>query len=246
MLNQTIVNEDTYVELNNDNFDYTRKYSDEYYANYIKTFVPSRKKKIFYRIIKRICDIIISLIALIILFPVFLVVAIAIKIDSKGPVIFKQKRAGKNCKSFWCFKFRSMVITAPANNATSTFKDVNNYITKVGRFLRKTSIDELPQLINCLIGNMSIVGPRPVVFTEENVIDMRNQLHVYSVKPGLTGFSQINGRDDVYYKNKAIMDAEYVKKSSLWVDFKIMIKTVIYVLKRKGNDANKKVEDEQK
>ena len=132
-----------------------------------------------------------------------------------------------------------MRTDAPKNAATSTFTNPEDYITKVGRFIRKTSIDELPQLINVFFGQMSVIGPRPVILTEEKLINMRTRLGVYNAKPGISGYSQVHGRDDVYYKNKAIMDAEYVKKRSLWLDLKLIFQTVLVVLGRKGNGDDK-------
>ena len=168
-----------------------------------------------------------------------MIVAIAIKLDSKGPVIFKNRRVGKKEKIFYCYKFRSMTTDAPKEMATSQMDDAKSYVTKVGKFIRRTSIDELPQLFNVLIGSMSFIGPRPVVPTELKLIEMRNQLGVYQVKPGISGYAQVYGRDYVYYKNKAIMDSLYVKKRNLWFDFKLCIKTVLCALTREGNKDDK-------
>ena len=133
-----------------------------------------------------------------------------------------------------------MKYDTPKEMATSQIENPNVYITKVGKFMRKTSIDELPQLFNVLFGQMSFIGPRPVVPTELKLIEMRNQLGVYQVKPGISGYSQVYGRDNVYYKNKAITDSIYVKKRSLWFDLKLCFKTVTCVLKREGNKDNEK------
>lgn len=236
-MNQSLENE---ILQGNQKIDYTKQYSDEFYEEYILNFKKNSKKKYFYRFIKRLFDFFSSLIALLLISPVLIITAIAIKIDSKGPVIFKQKRMGKNNEVFNCYKFRSMRTDAPKNAATSTFTNPEDYITKVGRFIRKTSIDELPQLINVLFGQMSVIGPRPVILTEEKLINMRTRLGVYDAKPGISGYSQVHGRDDVYYKNKAIMDAEYVKNRSLWVDLKLIFQTVLVVLGRKGNGDDKK------
>ena len=220
-------------------FGSTEKYTDEFYQEYVKNFKPSEKKKIFYRLIKRTFDFIASFLALIILSPFMLIIAIAIKCDSKGPVIFKQKRVGKNGKEFNFYKFRSMRIDAPHDCATSVFDSPEKYITKVGKFLRKTSLDEIPQLFCVFCGNMSIIGYRPLVLTEENCNKMREELGVFKMRPGISGYAQVHGRDEVYYKNKAILDAEYVKKASLWLDLKLIFQTVAVVLKREGNDAEK-------
>ena len=224
-------------------FDYTVEHSDTYYNQYIQNFVPNKKRRLFYRFIKRCFDIIVSLCGLILLSPLMLIIAIAIKCDSKGKVIFKQKRMGKNGKTFNCYKFRSMKTDAPRDLATSLMENPEQYQTRVGRILRKTSLDELPQLWCVFVGTMSIIGYRPLVLTEEKCNNMRSQLSVFSVRPGISGYAQVHGRDDVYYKNKAILDAEYVKKASLWLDIKLMFQTVAVVLKRDGNHDNASVEE---
>lgn len=206
-------------------------HSKEYYEEYIKIFVPSRKKKTFYRFAKRFVDIIVSLFALLVLSPVMLACVIAIKLDSKGPAIFCQKRVGKGGKLFNFYKFRSMYVTAPKECPASLLTNPEQHITKVGRFLRKSSLDELPQFFCSLVGTMSIIGPRPLVVTEEKCNKMREELGVFSVRPGISGYAQVHGRDEVYYKDKAILDAEYVKKASLWLDLKIAFKTVIVIFK---------------
>ena len=220
-------------------FDYTIEHSDTYYEQYIENFVPNKKKRLFYRFLKRSFDIIVSLLMLIILSPVMLVIAIAIKCDSKGKVIFKQKRMGKDGKVFNCYKFRSMTTDAPRDCATAALENPEQYLTRLGRFLRKTSLDEIPQFWCTLIGTMSIIGYRPLVLTEVECNDMRRRLNVFSVRPGISGYAQVHGRDHVYYKNKALMDAEYVKKASVWFDLKIMFQTFGTVLKRKGNNDAK-------
>ena len=221
-------------------FDHTVIHSDEYYNAYVANFEQNSKKKLFYKFFKRFFDILVSFICLIIFSPLMLLVAIAIKCDSKGPVIFKQPRMGKNNKPFMCYKFRSMRTDAPKNMATSLLTDPQQYQTKVGRFIRKLSLDELPQFWNVFIGTMSFIGYRPLVLTEEKCNEMRNNLGVFKARPGISGYAQVLGRDEVYYKNKAILDAIYVKKSSLWFDIKLVFKTVAVVLKRDGNNDNKK------
>lgn len=224
---------------NDEKFDYTVKYSDEYYDLYIKNFVPNQKKRLGYRFCKRMFDILVSLFGLLVASPFMLIIAIAVKLDSKGPIIFKQERMGKDGKPFHCYKFRSMKVDAPKNCATSVLGDPTQYLTRTGRVLRKLSLDELPQLFCCLIGTMSIIGPRPLVLTENNCNDMRMKLGVFAMRPGISGYAQVLGRDDVYYKNKAILDAEYVKNASLLFDLKLIFKTVQVVIKRDGNDAEK-------
>lgn len=219
-------------------FDPSIIYSDEFYDAIREVFIKYPKFKHFYRSLKRVLDFIISLLLIFLLSPIFVLIAIAIKIDSRGPVIFKQDRMGKHFKPFKCWKFRSMSTNAPANKATNQLENSNAYITKVGKFLRKTSLDELAQLINVLTNKMSFIGYRPIILTEKKLNDFRNELGVFDMKPGITGYTQIHGRDDVYYKNKAIMDAYYVKRSSLWFDIKILFGSIGVILFRKGNKDN--------
>lgn len=221
-------------------FDHTIEHSDTYYEQYIENFVPNKKKRLFYRFVKRSFDIAVSLLMLIVLSPIMLIIAIAIKCDSKGSVIFKQKRMGRNGKTFYCYKFRSMRTDAPRDCATSRLENPEQYQTRLGRFLRRTSLDELPQLWCVFVGSMSIIGYRPLVLTEEKCNEMRRRLNVFSVRPGISGYAQVLGRDDVYYKNKAILDAEYVKNASLLFDLKLIVKTVLVVVRLKGNQDNKK------
>ncbi len=215
-------------------FDYTVKHSDAFYSEYIDHFESSNKPHLFYRICKRSLDLIVSLIMLIVLLPVFIIIAIAIKCDSKGPIVFKQKRVGRYGKHFICYKFRTMKIEAPENRATSLLEHPEQYYTRVGRFLRKFSLDELPQLWCVLIGKMSIIGYRPLIVSEKNCNDMREKLGVFRSRPGISGYAQVYGRDIIYYKNKAIMDAEYASKTSLLLDIKLMFLTVWVVISKKG------------
>lgn len=222
------------------NLDYSKKYSNEFYDAYIENFEKNTKSRWFYKLVKRFADIIISIVALILLSPIFIITAIAIKIDSKGPVLFKQKRVGKNGKIFTCYKFRSMKMDAPHECATSLLNETKDPYTKVGKVIRRLSVDELPQLFCVLFNTMSIIGYRPLIVSEEKCNDMRMRLGVFDMKPGITGFAQVCGRDDVHYKNKALLDAEYVKKASLWFDIKIFFKTIKVVLLRTGNNLKKK------
>lgn len=187
-----------------------------------------------YSIIKRLGDIFLSLIGIIILCPVFMIIAIAIKLDSEGPIIFKQKRFGIHKEYFYIFKFRSMKIDAPKNVAPRNLHNPEQWITKVGAFLRKTSLDELPQLFNILVGNMSIVGPRPAGINELDVIAERDKYGANDILPGLTGWAQINGRDTLSVEMKTELDGYYVKHLSLRMDVRCIVKTIPYVLKRKG------------
>ena len=187
-----------------------------------------------YSILKRLGDISISLIAITLFCPVFILIAIAIKLDSEGPVIFKQKRFGIHKKIFYVFKFRTMKVESPKYVATRDLQNPEQWITRVGAFLRKTSLDELPQLCNILVGDMSIVGPRPVVVSERDVIEAREKYGANDVLPGLTGWAQINGRDNLSTDMKAKLDGYYVKNRSLIMDIKCIVRTIPYVLKRKG------------
>ncbi len=215
-------------------FDHTVVHSDAYYEQYIQNFEPNSDKRLLYHFVKRFFDIVVSLVMIIILSPIMLVVAVVIKCDSKGSVIFKQRRMGKNKKSFYCYKFRTMRTDAPRDCATSQLENREQYLTRTGRFLRKSSLDELPQLWCVFVGDMSFIGYRPLVLTEEKCNEMRDKLGVFSAKPGISGYAQVLGRDDVYYKNKAILDAEYVKNASLGFDLKLIFRTVAVVLKKEG------------
>ena len=219
-------------------FDYTVEHSDTYYEQYIESFVPQPRKRILYRFIKRSFDVVVSFLMLVTLFPLMLIIALAIVCDSKGGAIFKQKRVGKGGKVFNCYKFRSMCIDAPRDCATSLLENPEQYRTRFGHFLRKTSLDELPQLWCVFVGTMSFIGYRPLVLTEEKCNAMRRRLGVFALRPGISGYAQVLGRDNIYYKNKAIIDAEYVKKASLWLDIKLMFQTVSVVFKRDGNRDN--------
>ena len=182
---------------------------------------------------KRIFDFTVSLLLIIALIPVFLLIALVVLIDSGYPVIFKQYRVGKDNKLFYIYKFRTMKVNT-RNTATEDLKEANSVITKSGRILRKTSLDELPQLFNVLTGKMSFVGPRPLIPEEKEIRQIRKELGVYSVRPGITGLAQVNGRDMLSAKEKALFDKEYVEKQSLLFDIKIMFKTVLVVLKREN------------
>lgn len=184
---------------------------------------------------KRIEDVSIALAALVILGLPMLLVAAAIRLTSKGPALFRQKRFGKDKKLFTVYKFRTMSTKAPKNMPTNSFTNADSYITPLGGVLRKLSIDELPQLLNVIKGEMSIVGPRPVIKTEKKLISLRQKYHANSVKPGITGWAQVNGRDDLDDQRKAEMDGEYVQRLSFLTDVKIMIKTIGAVLMMSGH-----------
>lgn len=187
-----------------------------------------------YLTIKRFMDFSFSVIALIVLFPLFVVVGIMIKLDSKGPVIFKQKRVGIHKKYFNMYKFRTMKIDAPHNMPTHLLANPDQYITKVGSFLRKTSLDELPQILNIVKGEMSFIGPRPALWNQYDLIEERDKYGANSVRPGLTGWAQINGRDELPIMTKAILDGEYVERVSFMFDVRCFVYTLICVVRADG------------
>lgn len=203
---------------------------------------------------KRLFDIALSLCGIIVFAVPMLIIAVAIKCDSKGPAVFKSERVGKDCKLFKFYKFRSMRTDAPKDLATRLI-DGREYITRVGAFLRKTSLDELPQLFCILRGTMSVVGPRPTVPSEQDLIAARDKYGANGVKPGLTGLAQVNGRDILAQnvEKKAFYDGEYAKKITFIGDLKIFFKTIFQVIKGEGiveggeNSQNESAElDEEK
>lgn len=187
-----------------------------------------------YKIIKSILDRVIALLGLIILSPLFIILVIMIKGDTKGPVLFRQKRVGIYKKHFYILKFRTMRIDTPKDTPTHLLKDPQQYITKVGRILRKTSLDELPQIINILKGDMAIVGPRPALWNQYDLIQERDKYGANDILPGLTGWAQINGRDELPIDVKARLDGEYVQKMGLRMDIKCILGTILSVLKQDG------------
>lgn len=178
-----------------------------------------------YRVIKRAIDAVFSLFLLILLLPLFLLIVVLIRCETPGNGIFTQHRCGRYGKPFVIYKFRTMRTDAPHNVATVALRDPDRYITRVGRFLRKTSLDELPQLLNVLKGDMSFVGPRPVVLTERDLIRLRRRNGADRVRPGMTGLAQVSGRDTVTVYEKARYDAQYAKRVSLWLDMRIVLLT---------------------
>ncbi|MBP2075902.1 O-antigen biosynthesis protein WbqP [Oceanobacillus polygoni] len=183
---------------------------------------------------KRLIDFVLSFLGLVILSPVFLALIVAIKLDSKGPVLFKQKRVGIHKTHFPILKFRTMKIDTPKDTPTHLLGDPEQYITRVGKFLRKTSLDELPQILNIFIGQMSIIGPRPALWNQYDLIKERDKYGANNVKPGLTGWAQINGRDELPIDVKAKLDGEYVNRMSFGFDVKCFIGTLISVAKSDG------------
>ena len=182
---------------------------------------------------KRVFDFSMSLIAIIVFSPIIIIISLLVKLTSKGPIFFKQRRIGKNNEEFNILKFRSMRIDTP-NVATHLLKDPSVFITPLGKFLRKTSLDELPQLINILKGEMSIVGPRPALYNQYDLKDMRTEVEVHKLVPGLTGWAQINGRDEIPLEEKVALDKEYMNMQSFWMDIKIIFMTVFKVAKSEG------------
>lgn len=183
---------------------------------------------------KRLLDILLSAIGLVVLSPVFLVLAISIKLDDPGPVFFRQKRVGIHKTYFEILKFRTMKMDTPHDVPTHLLKDPEQYITRVGRFLRKTSLDELPQIAQIFTGKMSIIGPRPALWNQYDLIAQRDAYGANDVRPGLSGWAQINGRDELPIEVKARYDGEYVERLSFAFDCKCFFGTIGKVLKRDG------------
>ena len=187
-----------------------------------------------YPFIKRGADVVLSLLALICLSPVYLLVALAVKLTSPGPVLFRQKRVGRGGRLFTIYKFRTMRTDTPRDTATHLLQDPSRYITRVGAFLRRSSLDELPQFFNVLKGDMSIVGPRPALYNQDDLIAARREAGVDAVRPGITGWAQINGRDELPIPVKVRYDREYVENLSLKMDARCFFGTIISVLRAEG------------
>jgi O-antigen biosynthesis protein WbqP len=189
---------------------------------------------LYKKYIKNLSDRILATIAVISLSWLFIIIMIIIKATSKGPIFFLQRRVGVNKSIFNILKFRTMKIDTPSNVPTHMLEDPDQYITSVGKFLRRTSLDELPQLFNIMLGQMSIVGPRPALWNQYDLIEERDKYGANEVKPGLTGWAQINGRDEIPIPIKAMLDGEYINKMSLFFDIKCIIKTAFSVLRHEG------------
>lgn len=187
-----------------------------------------------YRHVKPTIDKIVSLVGLIILSPFLIIISVWVKLESEGPVFFKQQRYGKDKVPFDCLKFRTMYIDAPANKATAELKDATYYITTSGRILRRLGIDELPQLINVLKGEMSLIGPRPVVLTETRLIAERDKYGANSFTPGIGGWAQSNGRDEIDYKTKARLDGEYAQNFGFHMDASCLWRTAVAIFTSRG------------
>ena len=185
-------------------------------------------------VFKRVIDLVLSSVGIVVLAIPMLIIAVAIKCDSPGPVLFKQKRVGIHKKPFTLYKFRSMRTDTPKNVPTHQLGNADSYITKIGGFLRKTSLDELPQIFCIFKGDMSIIGPRPCLFNQEDLMEERDKYGANDIKPGLTGLAQISGRDELPIPVKAKFDGEYVEKMSFWFDVKMFFGTIFSVLKSDG------------
>ena len=184
--------------------------------------------------IKRLIDLILSVCGLIVLSPLLIAIVIAIKLDSKGPVIFKQKRVGKNKTYFNIWKFRTMRTDAPKDMPTHLLSSPDAYITKIGKFLRQTSLDELPQILQIVVGKMAIIGPRPALWNQYDLIEERDKYGANDITPGLTGWAQVNGRDELEIPVKAKLDGEYVEKMGFMMDCKCFIVTIFSVARHDG------------
>ena len=183
---------------------------------------------------KRLVDIILSGCGILVLAPVYLIVALAIKMDDPGPVFFRQKRVGIHKSHFHILKFRTMKMDTPRDMPTHLLENPEQYITQVGKVLRKTSLDELPQIFQIFTGKMSIIGPRPALWNQFDLIEERDKYGANDVRPGLTGWAQINGRDELPIDVKARLDGEYVEKLSFLFDCKVFFGTISSVLKHEG------------
>lgn len=187
-----------------------------------------------YVAVKKMIDRFLAFIGLIVLSPLFLILIIAIKLDSPGPIFFRQKRVGIHKTHFEILKFRTMRTDTPKDMPTHMLKNPDQYITKVGGFLRKTSLDELPQIINILKGDMAIVGPRPALWNQYDLIEERDKYGANDILPGLTGWAQINGRDELEIPVKAKLDGDYVAKMSFGMDLRCILGTVVSVARQDG------------
>ncbi|MBR1779142.1 MAG: sugar transferase [Clostridia bacterium] len=205
---------------------------DSEYCFFSQKYINFNLSQKIYLKIKRLLDISVSLLALIVFIPLLIIVALLIRLTSKGPVVFSQNRIGEKGKIIKIYKFRTMILKTPKNIATWDFDNPDDYITPVGKILRITSIDEMPQLINVLKGDMSIIGPRPLIKEETEAHELRFKNGVYSIKPGITGLAQVNGRDILSIEDKVNFDIEYLHSISLRKDLCIFFKSILVVISR--------------
>lgn len=202
-----------------------------------KEFLSTRQK--IYLPFKRVFDIFLSLLAIIVFSPLYILIAIIIKCSSKGPVFFKQERIGKNKKHFKILKFRTMRIDTPKDVPTHMLENPEQYITGIGKFLRKTSLDEIPQAFNILAGQMSIIGPRPALYNQDDLVGERDKYHANEIRPGLSGWAQCNGRDTLPIPEKAKLDGEYASRFNVWFDIGIIFRTFFKMFKDKDEVEGK-------
>lgn len=205
-----------------------------------KDFLSTRQR--IYLPFKRFLDILCSLLAILVFLPLYIILAILVKCSSKGPVFFKQERIGRNKKHFMILKFRTMRIDAPKDVPTHMLDNPEIYITRVGRFLRKTSLDEIPQAFNIFVGQMSVVGPRPALWNQDDLIEERDKYHANDIRPGLSGWAQCNGRDTLPIIEKAKLDGEYIEKFNVWFDIGIVFKTAFQAFRGKDEAEGRKYE----
>ena len=202
-----------------------------------RSFLSTRQK--IYLPFKRFFDIVCSLLAILVFSPLYIIIAILVKCTSKGPIFFKQERIGKNKKHFKILKFRTMRIDTPKDVPTHLLENPEQYITGIGKFLRKTSLDEIPQALNIFIGQMSVVGPRPALFNQDDLVAERDKYNANFLRPGLSGWAQCNGRDTLPIVEKAKLDGKYMKKFNVWLDIGIIIKTFFKMFKDKDEVEGK-------
>ena len=188
----------------------------------------------YVRFFKRLIDFVLSLLGLIALSPLLGLIALLIRLDSKGPAVFRQQRVGQHKKLFGIYKFRTMRQDAPRDLPTHLLSDPDVYLTRIGKLLRKTSLDELPQLLNILLGQMSIIGPRPALWNQDDLVAARDRYGVNDLRPGLTGWAQINGRDELEIAEKAALDGEYARRISFPFDCKCFFGSFLAVITHKG------------
>ena len=188
----------------------------------------------YQRFFKRLLDIVLSFLGILLLSWLFLIIVIAMKLDSPGPILFKQKRVGKGKTYFHILKFRSMRIDTPRDMPTHMLQNPEQYITRMGKFLRKTSLDELPQLFNIFAGHMSVIGPRPALWNQYDLLEERDRYGANDIRPGLTGWAQINGRDELEIPVKAKLDGEYAQNLTFAFDCKCFFGTIFKVLRHEG------------
>lgn len=200
----------------------------------------STQKKIYCRYIKRALDIVLSFFLIFLLLLPMFIIAVAIRSESRGNAIFKQRRVGRGGKVFVCYKFRTMYTNAPHDRAAADFKDSGRYITRVGRLLRRSSLDELPQLFNVFMGEMSLIGPRPLICEENEMHRRRMDGGVYELRPGITGMAQVSGRNMLDDDGKLSGDLYYLENIKLWLDVKILLRTLLKVVSGEGVKSEKK------